>query len=289
MLIFAQRPGGVATDGANVLLRGTSERNAALHRNVKLAAGRWFRPGTAELVIGKALVGRFVGAQLDGELTIARRRWKVVGVVDAGGSGFESEAWSDVEQVMEAFGRTSFSSVTLRLRDASTLPAVAARVGADQRLSLDAKQEQKYFDDLSNGLSMFIGFIGIFVAVVFSLGATLGAMIAMYAQVAARTREVGTLRAIGYQRDAVLVSFVVESLLLGLVAGGLGVVFAMPMQLASFTTVNFTTFSEVTFRFQLTPDIVAKSIAFAVVMGYAGGLLPAIHAARLTIVEAIRS
>ena len=178
--------------------------------------------------------------------------------------------------------------MTVRLKDAGLLPAFAARTAGDQRLQLDVKSEPKYFDDMSNGISLFLGFIGIFVAVVFSLGATLGAMISMYAQVAARTREVGTLRALGFKQSSVLVSFVNESVLLGLTAGVLGVGLSSFVQFASFRTMNFSTFSEVTFRFVLTPQVVGWSLLFATVMGYAGGLLPALRAARMPIVQATR-
>lgn len=288
VLIYAQREGGGENDGANVFVRGLSERTTTLHPTVKLAKGRWFQPGTSEVVIGRSLAGKFIGAKLDGELSFARRTWKVVGVIDAGGSGFDSEIWGDVDQVMAAFQRTLYSTMIVRVKDKRSIPAMAEAVSLDPRLSLDVKQEEKYYEDLSSGLSNLLGFLGIFVSVVFSLGATLGATISMYAQVAARIREVGVLRALGYRRSAVFVSFVIESVLLGLIAGGVGVGLSALMQFASFSTLNFGTFSEVTFRFALTPDVMWKSAIFAGVMGYAGGVLPAARAFRTPITQAVK-
>ena len=288
VLIYAQRVGGTSTDGANVLVRGLTDKMLELHPNIHVAEGRWFTPGTSEIVIGKAMRGRFVGAELGSQMTFARRSWTVVGVMDAGGSAYGSEIWGDVEQVMEAFQRTLYSIVTMKVKDPGAIKDLAARVLADPQLNLDVKQERQYFEELSAGLSNLLGFLGLFVAVVFSLGATIGATISMYAQVAARTREVGTLRALGFQRSAVLVSFVVESILVGVISGVIGVGASALMQFASFSTVNFNTFSEVTFRFTLTPGVVVASLVFAAAMGYAGGFLPALRAARMPIVQATR-
>jgi putative ABC transport system permease protein len=288
VLIFAQRPGGEATDGTNVLVRGLTEKTLPLHEGVRVVEGRWFSPGTSEIVIGRSLIGRFVGASLGSEMNFARRGWKVVGIVDGAGSSYDSEVWCDIEQAMSAFQRVTYSQVTMRLKSASLLSSVIAKLAGDQRLQLDVKPEQKYFEDQSTGLRTFLGFMGIFVAVVFSIGATLGAMISMYGQVAARLREVGTLRALGFRRSSVLVSFVVESVLLGLASGVLGVAASALMRFASFTTMNFSTFSEVTFRFALTPSVVGWSMGFAALMGYVGGVLPAVRAARMPIVQATR-
>lgn len=288
VLIFAQRPGGISTDGTNVFVRGLSERTTAIHPTVKVIEGRWFQPGTSEIVIGKSLVGKFVNAQLGQEMSFARRGWKVVGVIDSGGSSFDSEVWGDLEQVMAAFQRTLYSALVVRVKDKKTIPQMAEGVALDPRLSLDVKMEQKYYEDLSSGLSNLLGFLGLFVAVVFSLGATLGATISMYAQVAARIREVGVLRALGFRRSAIFVSFVLESVLLGLIAGGVGLGLSAFMQFASFSTMSFGTFSQVTFCFALTPDVFWKSAIFATMMGYAGGVLPATRAFRTPITQAVK-
>jgi ABC-type lipoprotein release transport system permease subunit len=292
VLIFAERLDAQSSvDGTNVTVRGVGPGAFELHQDVQvLPGGRLFTPGTSEIVIGKALVGRFKGMRPGESVHFARRDWKVVGVLDAKGSSYESEIWGDVDQFMDAFQRRpAFSSVTLKLRDPAALVPLEARINADPMLnSLEIKSERRYWSDQSTGEATFITFLGSFVAVIFALGAILGAMITMYAQVAARTREIGTLRALGFRRRSVLVSFVVESILLSLAAGGLGIAGASLMQLASFSTMNFTSFSEVTFRFHLTPQIMVASMAFAALMGYAGGLLPALRAARIPIVQATR-
>ena len=290
VLIFALRTTPESdTDGSNIAVRGVSARALEVHPGITLA-GRMFQPGTSEIVIGKALAGRFQGMALGQKVRFARREWSVVGVLDSKGSSFDSEVWGDVDQFGDAFQRRGgYSSLTVRLRDRAMLPALEARLGADPQLSqLDVVRESAYYEAQSKGLSAFIKFLGTFVAIIFAVGAALGAMITMYAQVAARTREIGTLRALGFRRRAVLVSFLVESVLLGLAAGVVGLFGASFMRYASFSTVNFQSFSEVTVRFALSGPIVAWSLAFAAVMGYAGGLLPAMRAARMPIIDATR-
>ena len=210
--------------------------------------------------------------------------------MDQGGSAFDSEVWGDIEQFEDAFARRpSFSSITVRLKDPASLATLKARVENDPMLStLDVEPEIDYWAAQSEATAMFVRVVGIFVVFIFSFGAVLGAMITMYAQVAARTREIGTLRAIGFRRRAVLVSFVAESVILGFLAGVVGCAAASLWQLTSFTTMNFQTFSEVSFKFHLTPVVVASGLGFAFVMGFAGGLLPAVRAARMAIVRATR-
>ena len=290
VLIFAEREGGRdSTDGTNVAVRGVGPRALELHPPQKLS-GRMFQPGRSEVVIGRALAGHMKGMTLGGQVRFARRDWTVVGVMDQGGTAYDSEVWGDVEQFEDAFQRRpAFSSVTLKMRDTAAVRALADRVGTDAQLNtLEVKSESDYWAAQSEQFAKFVTFLGTFVAIIFAFGAILGAMITMYAQVSARVREIGTLRALGFRRRAVLVSFVIESVLLGLFAGGIGIAAASLMQLASFSTLNWQTFSEVSFRFQLTPTILVASLAFSVVMGFAGGLLPAMRAARMPIVRATR-
>jgi ABC-type antimicrobial peptide transport system permease subunit len=249
-----------------------------------------FTPGTSEIVVGKGLVGRFSGMRLGQSAHFARRDWTVVGVMDQGGSAYDSEVWGDLEQFEDAFQRRpSFSSVTIKLRDPGAISQLEARMGADPMLNtLEIKSEIDYWAAQSENFGMFVKFLGIFVAVIFSFGAILGAMITMYAQVAARTREIGTLRALGFRRRSVLVSFVIESILLALGGGAVGLACASLMQLVSFSTMNFQSFSEVAFHFNLTRGIIVASMGFACLMGFAGGLLPAVRASRMPIVRATR-
>ncbi|HWE29820.1 MAG TPA: ABC transporter permease, partial [Polyangia bacterium] len=287
VIIFAEREGGSSEeDGTNLNVRGVGPTGLELHPPRALE-GRLFNPGTSEIVIGKKLAGRFKGMRLGGQVRFARRDWTVVGIMDQGGSAYDSEVWGDVDQFMDAFARRpAFSSVTLRLKDPQAVTALKSRVENDPMLStLDVQPEIEYWAAQSEATSKFVNIVGLFVAIVFSFGAVLGAMITMYAQVAARTREIGTLRAIGFRRRAVLVSFVVESVILGALAGALGCAGASLMQLASFTTMNFQTFSEMSFKFHMSGNVVVASFVFAIVMGFAGGLLPAMRAARMPIVR----
>jgi ABC-type lipoprotein release transport system permease subunit len=290
VLIFAPRENAKSEqDGTNVVVRGVGAKAMAVHSQVKID-GRSFQPGTSEILIGRALVGRFQGMRPGGVVHFARRDWNVVGVIDSDGSGFDSEVWGDADQFADAFQRRGgFSSVAMRLKDPSMVDALEARLTADPQLvQLEASREIEFYAAQSKRFADFIRSLGLFVAIIFALGAALGAMITMYAQVAARTREIGTLRAIGFRRRAVLVSFLVESLLLGIVSGVIGLAAASLWTFTSFSTMNFQSFSELSFRFVLTPTIAGGSIAFAAVMGYAGGILPAMRAARMPIVQATR-
>jgi len=290
VIIFAQRLDGKSEeDGTNLNVRGIAPIGIKLHP-AKSLQGRMFNPGTSEIVIGSKIAGRFKGMQLGGTVRFARRDWTVVGVMDQGGSAYDSEVWGDVDQFMDAFARRpAVSSVTLRLKDKDAVTALKARVENDPMLSsLEVQPEIDYWKAQSEGTAMFVNVVGLFVAFIFSFGAVLGAMITMYAQVAARTREIGTLRALGFRRRAVLVSFVAESVIMALLAGLVGCGAASLMQLAHFTTMNFQTFSEMTFKFHMSPAVVVSSIVFALIMGFAGGLLPAMRAARMPIVRATR-
>jgi putative ABC transport system permease protein len=274
---------------SNVVIRGTAAGSLELRPQVRLAAGRVFRPGTSEIIVGSHIAARFDDTGIGDQLRFAQRGWTVVGVFDAGGSGFDSEIWGDAEQLMQSFRRTSFSSMVARLAEPGLYENFKSDIGADPRLSNEVKREQAFYSDQSRALSTFINILGLTLSVIFSVGATIGAMITMYASVANRVGEIGTLRALGFRRSAVLGAFLVEALLMGLAGGAMGLALASFMQLASFSTVNFQTFADLSFRFVLTPRIVLQSLLFAVAMGLAGGFLPAVRAARLNIVDALRA
>jgi ABC-type antimicrobial peptide transport system permease subunit len=275
---------------ANVGFRGITRDGWDLIRShtVRLAEGRLPQFGTSEVMVGRAARGRYKGADLGQSITIARRTWQVVGVFDARGSGFESETWADADQIMDAARRTGYSSLTVRLKSASELPALAATVDADPRYNLEAKREDRYYEESAGTLATFIRILGVMIAVFFSVGATLGAMITMYAQVAARVREVGTLRALGFRRRSVLGSFLIESLILSLIGAVAGCIFAALLGSLSFTTTNFSSFTEVKFRFHFAPAIAVKATIFAIFMALFGGAPPAFRAARLPIAEATK-
>lgn len=274
---------------SNVVIRGVTQNGLALRPQVQIIEGRMFRPGMAEVIAGRSIATGFRGAAVGETLRFASRDWTVVGVFDGGRTGFDSEIWGDAEQMLQAFRRTGFSAVIFRLADSDRFDAVKETIESDPRLTLEAKRETAFYADQSEALSKFINYLGTTISVIFSIGAIIGAMITMYASVASRTAEIGTLRALGFSRGAILMAFLVESLLLGLLGGAIGLTGAAFMQSMSISTTNFQTFAEVAFRFVLTPGIVVAGLLFALVMGFVGGFLPAARAARLKIVDALRA
>ena len=274
---------------ANVVIRGVTPAGLTLRPQVQIVEGRMFHPGTSEVIAGRSIASGFRGAGLGETLRFASRDWIVVGVFDAGRTGFDSEIWGDAEQMLQAFRRTGFSSVLFKLVDSDRFDSVKQTLESDPRLTVEAKREQRFYADQSEALAKFITYLGTSISVIFSIGAIIGAMITMYASVASRVAEIGTLRALGFSRNAILVAFLGESLLLGLLGGVAGLVAASFMQALSISTTNFQTFAEVAFSFTLTPSIIVASIAFALAMGFAGGFLPAARAARMKIVDALRA
>lgn len=274
---------------SNVVIRGVTSVGLAIRPQVKLVDGRMFRPGTAEVIAGRSIANSFQGAGIGETLRFASRDWTVVGVFDAGRTGFDSEIWGDAEQMLQAFRRLGFSALIFKLADTERFDAVKQDIESDPRLTLEAKRETRFYADQSELLAKFISVLGTVISVIFSIGAIIGAMITMYASVASRTAEIGTLRALGFSRGAILLAFLVEALLLGLAGGIIGLVAASFMQALSISTMNFQTFAEIAFSFTLTPGIVAASLTFALAMGLLGGFLPAARAARMKIVDALRA
>jgi putative ABC transport system permease protein len=274
---------------SNIVIRGVSERGAPMRPQVKLTEGRMFRPGASEIIAGASIARRFVGAGIGETLRFGQREWTVVGLFDAQNSGFDSEIWGDAEQLMQAFRRTAFSSVIVRLNDTRDFERFKKDIESDPRLTLEAKREQVFYADQSKALSNFISYLGLALSIIFSIGAMIGATITMYASVANRVGEIGTLRALGFQRRSILAAFLAEAMLLALVGGGVGLFCASFMQFLSFSTTNFQSFSELAFGFRLNSAIVIKTIMFSLLMGFIGGFLPAVRAARLKIVDALRA
>ncbi len=274
---------------SNVPIRGIAAASLALRPQVRLAEGRMPRPGSLEVIAGSSVAKRFRGGGIGETLRFGMRDWTVVGVFDAGATGFSSEIWGDADQLMQAFRRPVYSSVLFKLRDPSELPRVKERLEADPRLTVEVRRETKYYSDQSEMMSTFLGIMGATLTVIFSLGAVIGAMITMYAAVANRVGEIGTLRALGFRRRSILLAFLLEAMLLGLLGGLAGVFAASFMQLLTISTVNWQTFSELAFSFTLTPGIAAKCLLFALFMGFIGGVLPAARASRMNIIEALRT
>ena len=274
---------------ANVMIRGVQPSSFALRREVKLAEGRWFKPGSNELVAGIQVARRFQGAGLGQNLRFAMRTWRIVGILDAGNTAFSSEIWGDVEQLLQAFRRNAFSSVIMRLRDPTAFLDLKTRLEADPRLPVQVRREVEFYEAQSKRLADFIRVLGMVLTSIFGLGAVLGAMVTMYAQVGARIGEIGTLRALGFPRRDILLAFLLEAALLGVAGWALGLIPASLLNFYTLSTLNWSSFAEITFRFSLTPGIILQSLLFGVGMGLLGGLLPALKAARLPILEALRA
>lgn len=274
---------------SNVIIRGIAPHALTLRPQVKLTAGRMFRPGASEIIAGASIARRFNGAGIGEKIRFGQREWTVVGLYDAGNSGFDSEIWGDADQLMPAFRRNAYSAMVLRLADSRHFDQFKQDIENDPRLTIDAKREQTFYSDQSKALSTFISVLGLILSIIFSIGAMIGATITMYASVANRVGEIGTLRALGFQRRSILAAFLSESMLLAVVGGVLGLACASLMQFISFSTTNFQSFSELAFGFRLTAAIIVKTLLFSLAMGGIGGFLPALRAARMPIVDALRA
>jgi ABC-type antimicrobial peptide transport system permease subunit len=275
--------------GSNVVTRGLPPLGLALRPQVSIIDGRMFRTGSSEVIVGKNTHEQFEGTAIGQILRFAGRDWTIVGVFDAKKSAFDSEVWGDAEQLMQAFRRVNFSSVIVKLADSDKFDSISKDVEDDVRLSLQGKREQIFYEDQSRALSTFISILGTVLSVIFSLGAMIGAAITMYSAVATRTAEIGTLRALGFQRPSILMAFLTESLLLSLVGGFAGLFFATFLQAITISTLNFQSFSQLAFSFLLTPKIIVQTILFSLLMGFVGGFLPALKAARMKIVDSLRA
>jgi putative ABC transport system permease protein len=276
------------TGEVNVSVRGMMPDGLELRPNVKLVEGRWFAPGQREVVVGRNIHSRFSGTNVGDTLDFGKGKWTVVGVFDAGGTAYDSEIWSDVNQMAPDFDRTGgYSSAYLRATDPVAADALKNRVGDDQRLKLEGTLETEYFAKQTSSGGP-IKFVGTFVAIIMAIGSIFAAMNTMYAAVAYRGREIATLRVIGFSRPSILTSFVFESLVLSLLGALLGILLMLPFNGMTTGIGNSLTFSEMVFSLQMTPRVALYAILFGVVMGVLGGLAPAWHAARQNILNALR-
>jgi putative ABC transport system permease protein len=281
----------LGTEGvSNVLVRGVNEDVLAFRPSVRVLEGRMPRPGSDECAVGASIRGRFRGLELGQSFEIKKnRRLTVVGVLADGGSSYESEVWADRDLLRAAFGRDGVvSSVRVRLASPSSFEALRAGLESNRQLGVDVKRETVFYEEQSQGTATFISAIGMLVAVFFAFGAVIGAMITMHAAVASRMREIGTLRALGFSKASILGSFLFESVVLSLLGGLVGGLAATLMRFARLSIVNFASWSEIVFEFTPTPQILLASLVFAGGMGLVGGMIPAVRAARVGILEALR-
>jgi putative ABC transport system permease protein len=278
-----------AADGSltNVTLRGVTPQAFDVRGGIRLVSGRRFRPGLYEILVGEKAESLF-GLQVGSQVKIQKREWSVVGVFASEGSGFESELWGDLDVMAQEFHREgAFQCLVLRLKDPVSLDSFAKETADNPAVQLEVKEERRFYDDEAGPTGRAIFGLAVFVSVVMGVGAVFGAMNTMYAVVASRTREIGTLRALGFSRRSILMAFVIESAFLALLGGTLGCVLALPAHGLT-TATGGPNFAQLAFAFRITASALASGLAFAVVMGICGGLLPALRGARLSIVDALR-
>ncbi len=276
-------------EGMNVTIRGLSPDGPGLRRQVKLQSGRWFQTGRREIVVGKGIAERFPDAQLGKRISFARGEWEVVGVMDGGrAAGVNSEIWADLNQAAADYNRSEvLSSALVRAVDPVAAQALINDLNGDQKLNVKAQSEKEYFDAQTVSAAPLQA-LGLFVSVIMAVGSCFAAMNTMYAAVARRAKEIGTLRVLGFSRLSILTSFFFESLVLSLLGGLFGCLLVLPLNNLSTGIGSFVTFSEISFNFSVTPVIMGIGLTFALVLGAVGGLFPARNAARKEILTALR-
>lgn len=273
---------------ANVSVRGLTPMGRFLRPQVTLVAGRWFEPGKREVVVSSRMAKRFAGFKIGDRFKTAGNWMTVVGEFDGANSAFDSEVWMDADEARSIYDRQSYSSVLVRAANPQAASEISAKLEADKRLPLRADSEVDYYSK-QTATAMPIKILGDFLATAMSIGAVFAAMNTMYASVGSRTREIGTLRVLGFRRRTILASFIIEGALLAALGGVIGCLLALPLHGVSTGTMSFNTFSETVFQFRITPWLAAKGIIFSIIVGVIGSLLPAIRAARLPVISALKS
>lgn len=286
-LIYRARKG--MSQGSNITIRGIGQMSTRLRSGFKLVSGKMFQPGLAEAIVSRRIADRFQGMEIGDKFRIQATDYTVVGLFDAGGKAFESEIWADVNSLASTLNRDTFSSVLMRVPDRATMAALEERISDDQRLQLKALSERKFYEDQQGAASGVLKGLGFFISLIMAVGAGFAGMNTMYAAVARRTKEVGTLRVLGFSRLSILITFVLESIFIAVIGVGVGILLALPLNFVSTGTSNFTNFSEIAFNFRVTPDLMLSALIFGAGIGLFGSLLPSLRAARFKIVDALRA
>jgi putative ABC transport system permease protein len=288
VLVLVNMPKRGQAAGSNVTIRGVGPDGPELRPNFKIVAGRYFKTGLREVVVSKRISERFQNCGLGDKLKFAKGYWTVVGIFTAGNSAYNSEIWADVNELAQDFDRESYSDVIVRATDKAAVERLSDQIANDRRLHLKPQTERAYYESQTSTARPIQAF-GIFIAILMAVGASFAAMNTMYAAVARRTKEIGTLRVLGYSRWSIMLSFVIESVLIAALGGIVGCALALPINLVTTGTTNFATFSELTFNFRATPALLVTGVLFSVAMGFVGGLFPAWRAAHENIVTSLRS
>ncbi len=291
VVVIAALPMRGTDSDANVQMRGVSPRVLAVRDNVRIIQGRFFTPGLYELVVGSNAAKAYEGLDYGKTVQIGPGKWKIVGVFNAGGSAFDSEIWADANIVNGAYQRPPgvYQSVTAKLRSADDFAAFKTALERDPRAKLQASREPEYYESQSQLVTTLITVLGTIVAIVMGLGAILAALNTMYSAVSERSREIAVLRALGFQGGAIVLSFLAESLIIAIVGGIIGCIAVLPVNGITTGTINWQTFSHLSFAFRITPDLLLLGVVFAIFMGVLGGLPPAIRAARANVSTTLRA
>ena len=292
VVVLISLPRRDGTGEANVMLRGISPLGMDLRPQLALVEGRWFTPGRRELVVSRRLAKRFANFDIGGKIKTGGKELTVTGITDGHNTAFDSEIWMDSDEARSLFDRENYSSVLVRTENAAAAKAIEARIESEKRLPLRALPEMEYYG-AQTMTAVPIRFLGNLLATAMSIGAVFAAMNTMYASVGARTREIGTLRALGYRRRSILAGFLIEGAFLSLVGGMLGCAISFILYAIFYNhpmgTMSFQTFSEIVFQFRITPQLAFKGLAFSVVVGVLGSLFPAARAARLPVISALKA
>ena len=286
-LIYKPRKG--MTQGSNVTIRGIGPMSLKLHSGFQTVAGRSFQPGLTEAVVSKRIAERFQGLDVGDKFRIQTTDYTVVGLFDSGGKAFESEIWVDVNSLSSTIQNPTFSSVLLRAKDENALSALTKRITDDPKLHLKALSERTFYEDQQGVASGALKGLAVFISFIMAVGAGFAGMNTMYASVARRTKEIGTLRVLGFSRSSILIAFLLESVGVALIGAALGILLTLPLNFVSTGTSNWVTFSEIAFNFRVTPDLMISALIFGAIIGFIGSLLPSIRASRFRIVEALRA
>jgi len=286
-LIYKPRKG--QSQGSNVTVRGVGPMSFKLRSGFQTVAGRLFQPGLTEAVVSKRIAERFQGLDIGDRFRIQTTEYTVVGLFDSAGKAFESEIWVDINSLHSATKRDNYSSVLLRAKDQNALTALTKRITDDQRLHLKALSERTFYEDQQGTASGALKGLAVFISFIMAVGAGFAGMNTMYAAVARRTKEIGTLRVLGFGRFSILIAFLLESVSIALIGAVIGILLALPLNFVSTGTSNWLTFSEIAFNFKVTFDLMIGALIFGTVIGFVGSLLPSIRAARFKIVDALRA
>jgi len=286
-LIYKARKG--MSQGSNVTVRGVGPMSFRLHSGFKTVAGREFQPGLTEAVVSKRISERFQGLEIGDKFRIQTTDYTVVGLFDSAGKAFESEVWVDINSLASTTKRENYSSVLLRVKDQNALTALSKRITDDPKLHLKALSERTFYEDQQGTVSTGLKYLAGFISFIMAVGAGFAGMNTMYAAVARRTKEIGTLRVLGFSRISILTAFLLESIAIALIGAAIGIVLTLPLNFVSTGTSNWVTFSEIAFNFRVTFDLMLIALSFGAVIGFVGSLLPSIRASRFKIVDALRA